>query len=159
FEEPYHAFRGLSKLVTIAHRRLGLGDLHWSRLRPLREVVAQFFTPYDRRSFLPGITEGGIGYTAPGRGHPTAASYTARWMASTLGWKLQRATAGAGGIVAAHYRAGSRPVEVHFRSVPKEHLAAGELSAVRISGSAQGTTFRLTLARDPERRRRPDQDA
>jgi len=159
FEEPYHAFRGLSKLVTIAHRRLGLGDLHWSRMRPLREVIAQFFMPYDRRSFLSGITEVGIDYTGNGRGNRIAASYTVGWMASALGWELQRATAGGGGIVAAHYRAGSRPVEVHFRSVPKDHLASGELSAVRIAGSTHGTTFRLTVARDPERTRRPNPDS
>jgi glucose-6-phosphate dehydrogenase assembly protein OpcA len=158
FEEPFQSFRGLSKLVTVAHHHLGWGDLHWSRLRPLREVIAQFFTPYDRRSFLSGITEVGIDYAGNGRGNRIAASYTVGWMASALGWKLQRATAGAGGIVAAHYRAGSRPIEVHFRSVPKERLASGELSAIRIAGAAQGTTFRLTVARDPERLRRPDTD-
>ncbi len=153
FEEPYHAFHGLSKMVTLAHHRLGLGDLQWSRLRPWRETVAQFFMPRDRRSFLDGITEVGIDYAGQGRGNRIAAALTTGWMASALGWKLQRATAGPGGVVAAHYAAPSRPVEVHFRSVPKDHLASGELSAVRIAGASQGTTFRLTVMRDPDRSR------
>ena len=151
FEEPYHAFRGLSKLITIAHERLGLADLQWSRLRAWRESLAQFFTPFDRRPFLTGIAELGIDYAGDGRGNRIGAAFITGWMAGALGWKLQRATSGAGGIVAAYYRAGQRTVEVHFRSVRKEHLAPGELSAVRVAGTAAGTTFRLSVQRDPER--------
>ncbi len=53
----------------------------------------------------------------------------------------------------AHYEAGERSIEVDYRSVRKEHLAAGELSAVRLAGAARGTTFRLSVQHDPERRR------
>jgi hypothetical protein len=54
--------------------------------------------------------------------------------------------------VAARYLVdGWRPVTVNFRSVPKSELAPGELSAVRIAGSAAGQTFRLTVERDPKR--------
>lgn len=45
-----------------------------------------------------------------------------------------------------------------MRSVPKEKLMSGELAAVRIAGVAGGMTFRLTLMRDPERRRRPPEE-
>jgi glucose-6-phosphate dehydrogenase assembly protein OpcA len=152
FEEPYHAFRGLSKLISIAHRRLGLADLQWSRLRAWRESLAQFFTPFDRRPFLDGISEVGIDYAGEGRGNRIAAAFITGWIASALGWKLQRAVAGTGGIVVAHYLAGHRIVEVNFRSVRKEHVAGGELSAVRVVGASGGTTFRLTVQRDPERR-------
>jgi len=74
-------------------------------------------------------------------------------MATALGWNLKRAAAGPGGVVVAHYEAGGRSIEVAFRSVRKEHLAAGELSAVRIAGAARGTTFRLSVQHDPERMR------
>lgn len=153
FDEPYHAFRGLSKLVSIAHHRLGLADLQWSRLRAWRETIAQFFTPYDRRSFLSGITEVGVDYAGQGRGNRIAATMITGWIASSLGWKLQRAAAGPGGVVAARYTSERRSIEVNFRSVPKEHLANGELSAVRIAGMSRGTTFRLDVLRDPERPR------
>lgn len=153
FDEPYHAFRGLSKLISIAHRRLGLADLQWSRLRPWRETIAQFFMPFDRRPFLSGITEVGIDYAGQGRGNRIAATMITGWIASSLGWKLQRAAAGPGGVVAARYTTERRSIEVNFRSVPKEHLANGELSAIRIAGIAGGTTFRLEIMRDPDRPR------
>ena len=72
-------------------------------------------------------------------------------MASALGWKLQKAAGGSGGIVAAHFSAdGWRPVQVAFRSMPKAQLAQGEVSAIRVAGAAGGQTFQLTVLRDPE---------
>jgi len=159
FEEPYRSFRGLAKLLKVAHHRLGVGDLQWARLRPWRESIAGFFTPTDRRHFLSGIAEVGIDYQGEGRGNRIAATLMTGWMASALGWKLKRAAAGAGGIVVAHYDAGDRSVEVDFRSVQKEHLTAGEVSAVRIAGASRGTTFRVTVSHDPERRTRPSEPA
>ena len=152
FEEPHRSFHGLSRLLKVAHHRLGLADMQWSRLRPWRETIAQFFTPADRRKFLSGIAEVGVDYAGEGRGNRIAAALVTGWMAAALGWKLKRAAAGPGGVVVAHYEAGARSVEVAFRSVQKDHLAPGELSAIRIAGASQGTTFRLTVQHDPERR-------
>ena len=152
FTEPFTAFRGLSRLLKIAHHHLGLADLQWSRLRPWREMIAQFFTPVDRRHFLSGIAEIGVDYAGEGRGNRIAAALITGWMAAALGWKLKRAAAGTGGIVVAHYDAGGRSVEVDFRSVQRQHLAPGELSAIRVAGASRGTTFRLSVQHDPERR-------
>jgi hypothetical protein len=116
-------------------------------------LVAQFFMPYDRRQFLSGITEVGIDYAGQGRGNRIAATMITGWIASSLGWRLLRATAGSGGVVNVRYMLDHRSVEVHFRSVPKEHLANGELSAIRIAGISGGQTFRLTVLRDPDRPR------
>jgi glucose-6-phosphate dehydrogenase assembly protein OpcA len=153
FAEPYRSFHGLFRLLKVAHHKLGIADLQWSRLRSWREIVAQFFSPYDRRQFLTGIAELAIDYSGEGRGNRIAAAFVTGWMASTLGWKLQRAAAGPGGVVSAHYRAGRRAVDVKFQPVPKDHLAAGELSAIRVAGKSAGTTFRLTVRRDPVRPR------
>jgi hypothetical protein len=139
-----------------AHQRLGMADLQWSRLRPWREMIAQFFSPRDRRPFLDGISEIGLDYAGEGRGNRIAASLAAGWLASSLDWTLDRAAAGTGGVVAAYYAAPrGHTVEVNFRSVPKENLLPGELTAVRIGGVSGGMTFRLSLMREPERRRRP----
>ena len=62
-------------------------------------------------------------------------------------------------MVVAHYEWGGRSIEVAFRSVNREHLAAGELSAVRIAGSARGMTFRLSVQHDPQRGREPAEPA
>lgn len=152
FSQPHKSFLGLANLLTSAHKRLGVGDLQWSRLRPWRESIAGFFSPMDRRDYLKGINEIGIDYEGDGRGNRIGASLLTGWFTSALNWKLEQATAGGGGIVAARYVVeGWRPVVVDFRSVPKTHLAPGELSAVRIAGSAGGQTFRLTVERDPQR--------
>jgi glucose-6-phosphate dehydrogenase assembly protein OpcA len=132
---------------------MGLADLQWARLRPWRESIAQFFTPAERRAFLGGISEVGIDYTGDGRGNRIAAAVTTGWVASALGWKLRRATAGTGGVVAVVYETGGRTVEVNFRSVPQEGRAAGEVTAVRIGGGATGQSFRLSVLRDPARGR------
>jgi glucose-6-phosphate dehydrogenase assembly protein OpcA len=152
FERPYHSFLGLSRLAANRHQRLGIGDLQWSRLRPWRETIAQFFSPAERRAFLNGISSVGIDYAGEGRGNRIAAAVLTGWIASALGWKLQRAAAGAGGVVAAHYVAeGWRPIDVAFRSVKKRHLESGEVTTVRIEGASGGQTFSLTVHRDPER--------
>jgi glucose-6-phosphate dehydrogenase assembly protein OpcA len=154
FSNPHHSFLGLANLMTSAHKRLGVGDLQWSRLRPWRESIAGFFSPADRRDYLKGINEIGVDYAGDGRGNRIGAALLIGWFTSSLGWKLQNAAAGGGGIVSARYEVdGWRPVTVHFRSVPKTHLAPGELNAVRIAGSAAALTFRLTVERDPQRGR------
>lgn len=154
FDAPYKSFLELTHLALHSHQRLGLGDLQWARLEPWRESVAQFFSPEDRRPFLKGISEIGVDYSGEGRGNRVAAALLIGWLATSLGWKLQKAASGAGGTVVAHFGAdGWRPVQVVFRSVPKAHLAQGEVSAIRIEGGAAGRTFRLSVLRDPARAR------
>jgi glucose-6-phosphate dehydrogenase assembly protein OpcA len=159
FDAPYHSLLDLSRLGSNAHKRLGVADMQWARLEPWRETVAQFFAPADRRTLLSGITEVGVDYAGDGRGNRVAAALLIGWIASALGWKLQKAAGGAGGIVAAHFSAdGWRPVQVAFRSVTKGQLAQGEVSAIRVAGAAGGRTFQLTVLRDPERPPRPGPD-
>ncbi len=154
FDAPYRSFVDLTKLASHSHQRLGVADLAWARLEPWRENVAQFFSPADRQPFLKGITDIGVDYSGEGRGNRVAAALLIGWLSSALGWKLQKAAAGTGGMVVAHFGAdGWRPVQVAFRSVPKTHLAQGEISAIRVEGGAAGRTFRLTMMRDPERAR------
>jgi hypothetical protein len=153
FQDPYHAFHRMSAMLKVAHHRMGLGDLQWARLRPWRENIAQFFTPSDRRQFLGGISEVGVDYAGEGRGNRIAAALITGWMASALDWKLRRAKAGTGGVVVAHYESAGRTIEVEFRSMPKEGLASGEVTAVRMAGTAGGATFRLSVQRDPARSR------
>ena len=153
FEQPYQSFQRMSEMLKLTHHRMGLADLQWSRLRPLRESIAQFFSPSERRGFLGGISEVGVDYAGEGRGNRIVAALVTGWMASALGWKLRRATAGTGGVVVAHYDSGGRTVDVEFRSVPKEGLVPGALSSVRIAGVSRGTSFRLGVHHNPERAR------
>ncbi|GAC1508474.1 MAG: hypothetical protein NVS1B3_09750 [Candidatus Dormibacteraceae bacterium] len=159
FDAPYHSFLQLAELGSRAHHKLGVGDMQWARLEPWLETVAQFFAPMARRPFLSGISEIGVDYAGEGRANRVAPAMLIGWIASALGWKLQRAAGGTGGIVVARYTAeGWRPVRVAFRSVTKSRLASGEVSALRIGGAAGGSSFQLTVLRDPERARRVSPD-
>jgi len=157
FERPYHSFLALSDIAHKSHPNMGLGDLQWERLSPWRETVAQFFAPASRRHLMNGVSEIGIDYAGEGRGNRIGAAMLGGWFASSLGWKLQRAAGGGGGVVAAIYQAeGWRPVQFAFRSVPKAHVMPGEVSALRIAGTSAGQSFSLSIQRDPERARRPE---
>ena len=159
FARPYHSFLALAETSAHVHKRLGLADFQWARLDPWRQSVAQFFAPPDRRKFLSGISEIGIDYAGEGRGNRIAAAVLIGWLAGALGWKLQRAAGGAGGVVSAQFEAEHwRKVDVAFRSVAKPGLVEGEIATVRIVGAAAGTTFKLSIARSPERTRRPAAD-
>jgi len=159
FARPYHSFMGLADTSSHAHRRLGLADLQWARLDPWRESIAQFFAPVARRPYLSGISEIGIDYAGAGRGNRIPSATLIGWISSALGWKLQRAVGGAGGVVSAQFEADRwRIVDVAFRSVAKPGLVEGEVGTVRIVGTAGGTTFRLSIARAPERTRRQGPD-
>src|SRR5581483_10068691 len=156
FARPYQSFIGLADLVERSHKRLGLADFQWVRLTPWREGIAQFFAPSVRAPLMQAISEVGIDYSGEGRGNRIAASLLTGWLATALGWKLQRAVAGTGGVVSVLYHAeGWRPVEVVFRSVPRANLAEGEIASVRVAGSAGGQSFRFSIQRDPERRPPP----
>jgi len=155
FDRPHQSFLGLADLALTSHSHLGIGDLQWARLEPWREAIAQFFEPKDRRGYMAGIAELGIDYVGEGRGNRIAAALLVGWFASALGWKVERAVGGAGGVVVAHLTVGGgRQLEVAFRSVSKGHLAQGEVSGVRIAGASGGSTFRLSVERDPERQYR-----
>lgn len=155
FDRPYNSFLELSEIALKSHPHLGLGDLQWERLAPWRENTAQFFSPAERRHLLSGVGEIGVDYAGEGRGNRVGAALLAGWLASSLGWKLQRAAGGGGGVVAAIYQAdGWRPVQIAFRSVTKSQVMPGEVSALRIAGTSAGQSFTLTIQRDPERSRR-----
>jgi len=159
FARPYHSFLSLAEVSAHAHHHLGLADFQWARLDPWRESIAQFFAPASRRAFLKGINEIGIDYAGTGRGNRIPSSLLIGWMAGALGWKLQRASGGAGGVVSAQFEAeGWRVVDVAFRSMQKAGLVEGEISAVRIMGTSGGSTFKLSIARAPERPKRPAPD-
>jgi glucose-6-phosphate dehydrogenase assembly protein OpcA len=159
FARPYHSFLGFADTITHAHHRLGFADFQWARLDPWRESIAQFFAPVNRRAFLSGINEIGIDYRGVGRGNRIPSSVLIGWISSAMGWTLQRAAGGSGGIVSAQFVAEDwRIVDVAFRSIVKPGLVEGEISGVRITGVSGGTTFRLSISRAPDRSWRPPAD-
>lgn len=153
-ERPYEGFLELADLGK-RNPSLSIGDLHWARLRPWREILAQFFNPADRRGFLHGIGALGIDYVGHGRGNRSAAVLLAGWLAGILGWRLKRAAGGAGGIVVAHLESpDSHVIEIAMRPLERDGFAAGEVTAVRLEAVSGGKTCSMTSLRDIDH---PDQ--
>jgi glucose-6-phosphate dehydrogenase assembly protein OpcA len=150
FERPFDSFLELADLAVDRGGRESIADLHWTRLHQWREVLAQFFSPPDRRGFLKGINAVGIDYVGEARANRSAAALLAGWLASKLGWELKHAVGGKGGVVVAYMDSGhGHRVEIAFRSVPLAGLSEGEVSAVRFHAVSQGRTCAFSCERQP----------
>jgi glucose-6-phosphate dehydrogenase assembly protein OpcA len=149
FEQPHEQFSRLAEASAAAAAGKVFGDLHWARLQPWREVLAQFFNPVDRRGFLRGIGAVGIDYVAEGRGNRSAAALLAGWLGSALGWRLKSSAAGSDEMLAANLVSpGGHPVELALRSVALAGFAPGEISAVRVEAVFSGQTCSIRAVRD-----------
>src|SRR6202521_1789254 len=84
FEKPYQSFLGLPDRASSSNEHLVLADFQWQRLERWREMIAQFFEPKDRRTFMQGIAEVGIDYVGDGRGNRIGAALLVGWFASAL---------------------------------------------------------------------------
>ena len=150
FERPHEQFSRLAEAAAAASGKV-FGDLHWARLQPWREVLAQFFNPLDRRAFLRGIGAVRVDYLAEGRGNRNAAVLLAGWLGSALGWRLKSSAAGPGGVLAANLVSpGGHPVELALRSVLMEGFAPGEITAVRVDAVFSGQTCSIRAVRDED---------
>ncbi len=151
-ERPYEGFL---ELAEIGRRNPGVsvGDLQWARLRPWREILAQFFNPRNRRAFLRGIASVEIDYVAQGPGNRSAAVLLAGWLSASLDWRLTQAAAKAGGAVIAHLEApGGHAVEIAIRPVERTGFASGDILAVRLKAVRGVETCSMTAQRDVEHR-------
>ena len=148
FDRPYEQFSRLAETAAASVGKV-FGDLHWARLQPWREVLAQFFNPIDRRGFLRGIGAVGVDYIAEGRGNRNAAVLLGGWLGSALGWRLKSSAAGRGGVLAANLVSpGGYTVELLFRPAAMDGFAPGEITAVRVEAVFSGQTCSIRAVRD-----------
>jgi glucose-6-phosphate dehydrogenase assembly protein OpcA len=126
--------------------RVYVVDLAWLRSTPWRERVAATFDPEHMRSELRSLDALEI------RHHPdstVAAMLFVGWLASRLGWELDRAAierrAAHGGALTGRARApGGYTVELRLRAAPE--LQVPGLAGVRLSSESG---LRLSLDRGP----------
>ena len=89
FTDPAANFVRFADLVQAQINRTAFSDFNWTRLRPWRELTAQFFDTPHFRPYLDGIEHLDIEYAvmdgeAP---NPVQAYLYAGWLASRLGWQ------------------------------------------------------------------------
>ena len=77
--------------LTVIPGGLAVGDFAWGRLRPWRELVAQFFDPPAHRSSLAAIERVDLCYEPEGPGRLSGLSQAILalgWLCSRLGWHV-----------------------------------------------------------------------
>lgn len=103
-------------------------DFNWARLHGWREVLAQFFNPRDRRSFLSTISEVVI-ERGGGVGNRSAVTLLAAWLATSLSWEL---LAAADRQTIRLRSTHGEPLEIRFSSGPDRFAAREEVVGVEI---------------------------
>lgn len=132
---------------TIARLRLdypdvSFGDINWQRIRPWREMVAQFFDDPANLSYLDTITRVVIEFSVGFDGNQSAAILMMAWLASSLGWSVVHSSYHRDGLTrTAHFECGEygKPdkcdIEVTINVRNQDDCMPGELTGVRIETS------------------------
>lgn len=140
---------GLQELaeMTIIPNGVGVSDFAWDRLRPWRELVAQFFDPPEYAASLGTIAEVTITYEPEGTGPSSGISeglLALGWACSRLGWLVGRVAIEEGpGAFRWQLGTAGRTIDVVLRPEHQDDPVVG-LRALTIT--AQGShpgTFRV----------------
>lgn len=150
FRSPYETLIRLADASRDRLQQPALGDLNWARLKPWREITAQFFDAPGRRPHLARIQSLVIGYAA-GEGsatNPSQALLLASWLAARLGWHVDSCRAENGDLLVEMHSGGS-PVTVRIGAGPPQGQAAGDIVSLRLeTGGAEPAVLSATRAKD-----------
>lgn len=129
---------------TIARLRLdypdvSFGDVNWQRIRPWREMVAQFFDDPANLSYLNTIKRVVIEFSVGFNGNQSAAVLMMAWLASSLGWRVRHGSYQRDGLSrTAHFECADYStqelcdIEVTINVRNQDDCMPGELTGVRI---------------------------
>jgi glucose-6-phosphate dehydrogenase assembly protein OpcA len=132
---------------TIAALRLdypdvSFGDVNWQRIRPWRELVAQFFDDPANIDYLETITRVVIEFSVGFNGNQSAAVLMMAWLASSLGWRVVYGSYHREGLVrrarferARYGSRDKREIEFIINVREQDDCMPGELTGVRIETS------------------------
>lgn len=130
-------------------------DFNWDRVALWRDSTALFFDPADQRPFLDRLTVAQVEYADGGAtevGNPLQALLYVGWLASRLGWTLDRAQTEANrsrdGAVLFTFRQGQRNIQVALRAVPAPEQQKHGITRIRLAAGADRATYDITLRGD-----------
>ena len=118
FRDPARAFHELAELTVIPYG-VAVSDFAWTRLRPWRELVAQFFDPPEQLPSLGAIEQVEVTYEPQGTDWYSGFSegvLALGWACSRLGWHVQESPSREGpGAFRWRLRAGGRTIDAVLR--------------------------------------------
>jgi glucose-6-phosphate dehydrogenase assembly protein OpcA len=122
-----------------------IGDLAWTRLAPWQEMLARFFDDARHRDLTEGITKVRLTQASDaGALLGPEASLLLGWIATRLGWKLQRL----GGSLRVK-RADGGAVTLELTSVARpKGVAPHTLAAVHVEAQREGLKLAGSIERD-----------
>lgn len=150
FRSPYKTLTWLAEPSSDRFQPPAISDLNWARLKPWRQVTAQFFDAPGRRPQLGRIQSVIIGHAAGKRGaaNPSQALLLASWLATRLGWQVDSCRSENRDLLIEMGHGGS-PVSVGVRPSPPRGQAAGDLVSLRLeTGGAEPAAFAVNRAED-----------
>jgi glucose-6-phosphate dehydrogenase assembly protein OpcA len=169
FNDPEGDLASIAKGLGAATRGPALSDVNWSRLTAWRALIAGFYDVPEYRPLLKQIERVTIEYAPPA---DNAAAISTRalllggWIASRLGWQLNKAATIRNDKSARfEFNAGGRTAQIEFRhterAIEPGHLAlvtitnAGDCDttcAFSVRRSADGTRIETGVTLDEEKR-------
>ncbi|MDL1897362.1 hypothetical protein FBQ82_13940 [Anaerolineae bacterium CFX7] len=156
FDSAHFTARAERVNNTIARLRLdypqvSFGDINWQRIRPWREMVAQFFDDPGSMTFLDHITRVQIEFSTGLNGNQSAAILMMAWLASSLGWRVAPGSYERDGMtrrarfISRGYASAAREIEVAIHVREQNDCAPGELTGIRLAtpGEAPDAIFQV----------------
>jgi glucose-6-phosphate dehydrogenase assembly protein OpcA len=119
--------------LQVRHPHISFGDINWQRTRTWRELVAQFFDDPANLDYLQNVRCVEIEFSSGGVGNQSQALLLMAWLASALGWRVERGSyRREGGKRFAQLKQGTEPVEVEIMQRDVADCMPGGLTGVRI---------------------------
>lgn len=144
FDGPVAAFHELAELAVIPYG-VAVSDFAWGRLRPWRELVAQFFDPPDQVASLAAIDQVEITYEPRGPGGASGFSegvLALGWLCSRLGWHVQAPPRCEGtGAFRWDLSAAGRTIGATLRPQEESHAVVGLRRITLTAGAAHPGVF------------------
>jgi glucose-6-phosphate dehydrogenase assembly protein OpcA len=146
---------GLAQVARLLDLRQGVNDFNWGRLRPWREVIAQFFDGASWLPYLFGISHIQVEFGAGGGDAVRATSsilLLLGWLASHVGWEPESTLDGlVTNNMALAVTKNGRPIEIALRLVDQAPVTAGRLMGITIDSHPAGlppATFKIVREKD-----------
>jgi glucose-6-phosphate dehydrogenase assembly protein OpcA len=167
FNDPGADIVNMAAVLRATPRWTALSDLNWARLTAWRALVAAFYDVADYRPLLQQLNRVVIEYAPPATDAaaiPARALLLGGWLASRLGWRLDKSSVTPAGKSSAEYfTAGGEKVTIDFvptsRDIELGHIAlvtlgsaASESALFSVRRSADATRIETVVTMGEERK-------
>ncbi len=132
---------GMANLVRLCDRKQGVSDFNWTRLRPWRDVITQFFDGPQWSPYAKSIRSVRLEFGSGGNSSLVTSGVLLLlgWMASRLGWAPETTLDNlASGDVTLAVIQGERVIPIDVRFADRGADAAGRLIAVEVVSQPRG---------------------